>query len=106
MLTKSKPKPRSGRRFAMAAAAVALAASSMVAVAGAANAGTVYNRLYCDINTGLCYQVNGTHNPTVKNQCFWQYGGTSGYPNYFTVNDCAGPKNAGWGTPIWQHAIW
>ena len=102
MLTKLKSK--SGRRLAMAAASVTLVAGAVLAGAGAVNAETVYNRLYCDINTGKCYQVNGAHNPSIKNQCFWQYGGTAGYNNQYTVNDCAGPANAGWGTPIWQYA--
>jgi hypothetical protein len=64
----------------------------------AANASTVFNRLYCDINTGKCYQVNGAHNSSVANQCFWQYGGTAGYNNQYTVNNCNS-----WGTPIWQN---
>lgn len=86
------------------AAGVLIVGGIALTGASAASAATVYNRLYCDIDTGLCYQVNGAHNSSIKNQCFWQHGGTAGYPNYYDVDDCAGPANAGWGTPIWQWA--
>lgn len=86
------------------AAGVLIVGGIALTGASAASTATVYNRLYCDIDTGLCYQVNGAHNSSIKNQCFWQHGGTAGYPNYYDVDDCAGPANAGWGTPIWQWA--
>ncbi|HEY8886506.1 MAG TPA: hypothetical protein VIM31_03350 [Candidatus Microsaccharimonas sp.] len=99
MLTKNKSKI--GRRpLMMAAAGLLLVAGAVAGGAGAANATTVYNRLYCDQQRNACYQVNGAHNSSIKNQCFWQYGGTVGYNNQYHVADCT----AGWGTPIWQYA--
>lgn len=78
------------------AASLLIAGAIALTGATAANAATVPNRYACDINTGLCYQINGAYNPTVSRQCHWRYGGTAGKPNTINVNSCNS-----WGTPLW-----
>lgn len=65
-----------GRRVKTAAVSLLLASGSLIGIAATAapaSATTVPNRMYCEPDTGWCYQVNPPYVPGVIHYCQWDY---------------------------------